>query len=324
VITRILCTLVLIMSNIALNANNDMTHIMSQLHKDSHAQQLAFDFSYVYNKHADMKSGTKTVSSQDVIDNGYLSCPEKILTQLYIARILFKASDEWKFSLMSHYVMRSITNYASLANKTMEHSADGIGDTLLAAIYSLSLKKNQNLSLMGGVSLPTGSITKKNPNGINLPYPQEPGSGTYNIMASALYRLGIEPFTFLFRLSSVFYLGKNSREYALGNDYQANIDLQYSIKKWLKTSLQVRGLYQQNIRGEDPDTPKHLGPGFDPNNYGGKIINGVLGLDFFTLKKTMFLKSLSVNAGIPLYQNYSGIHPSEKWFIGCSLQFSLF
>ena len=58
-----------------------------------------------------------------------------------------------------------------------EHDTDGFGDTLVSASYRLARKPHFGAHATLGVWVPTGSVSKANPDGSFVHYGMQPGSG---------------------------------------------------------------------------------------------------------------------------------------------------
>ena len=232
---------------------------------------------------------------------------------------------DMKFNAM----MRGLTGQDGF---TME--ATGVADTMLMAKYRLfaddPLIPTRQVSLFFGLSLPTGSIDKKNgdhPLALRkselLPYGMQLGSGTFDPSLGILYQGSSSPYWWGANAVYTARLYDNDRDYRLGDELRIDLYGMYQFRHDLLGQLQLNGKYWGRIKGEmdesktgesghviknDPTSP-FMTPLWDPDNYGGSKLMATLGLQW----QPAPLHIVDFNIGVPLYQHLNGPQLEEKY-----------
>lgn len=215
---------------------------------------------------------------------------------------------------------------------TMEST--GVADTMLMAKYRLftddPLIPTRQASLFFGLSLPTGSIDKKNsdhPLAMRktelLPYSMQLGSGTFDPSLGILYQASSSPYWWGANAVYTARLYDNDRDYRLGNELRVDLYGMYQFRHNLLGQVQLNGKHWRDIKGEmdesrtgesghttknDPNSP-FMTPLWDPDNYGGSTLMATLGLQW----QPAPLHIVDFNIGIPLYQRLNGPQLEEKY-----------
>lgn len=212
--------------------------------------------------------------------------------------------------------------------------SEGMGDIMLMAKYELyandPLIPTAEASLYLGVSLPTGSIDKRNSDfplamrkGELLPYGMQLGSGTFDPIFGALYEGSSSPYWWGIDAFYTARLYNNSKDYRLGDEFRADLWGMYQLSYNLLAQLQLNGKSTGKIRGMmdesatgasgrvtqgDPTSP-FTTPLWDPNNYGGNKLSVTAGFQW----QPFPMHIIDLQAGVPLYQDLNGPQLKEKY-----------
>ncbi len=209
----------------------------------------------------------------------------------------------------------------------------GLGDTRLIGKYRVlkndNLAPTQQLSLLFGMSIPTGSINKEftnNPvpgqNGTILPFKMQLGSGTVDPIIGAAYQGSADP---LWYGANVWYIGRfydNSQGYQQGDEVRADLYTMYQFHEKSVIHFQLNYYYEdtysnepisQRVNGNghaggNPALP-FISPLNDPDNYGGTKVNFTTGLQF----QPFPLHIIEFNGSFPVYQNIRGPQLKEDY-----------
>ena len=135
----------------------------------------------------------------------------------------------------------------------------GLGDVQLSGLYRLYQGASQSLHLNLGVSFPTGDIDREDQTPmsqgrqVQLPYPMQLGSGTYDVLPGVTY-LGRNLRTQLSwgaQFLATIRTGENDRGYTLGDQYKMTGWLANSIHHDLSASIRMTYTHRNNIEGQD-------------------------------------------------------------------------
>jgi len=271
--------------------------------------------------------GSSKVSKQDVLFDGveartnknFPILPTVISQEVYIGNISYFLSPEKSISVSIPYIIQS-TDHDSIV-PDYDHfniSSDGLGDITLNYSALLSSWKNKKITFSAGISVPSGSIDEKGdtPRAAGdqqLPYTMQLGSGTWDFPLGLSYSQDKKSYSWGANIFTKFNTGKNDRNYRLGNRIALSV-----WKKWYLNSTVhpfAKIVYQNwgRIIGQDNDllisNPSFPYPAgiTNPKFYGGKKINLVTGGDIF-----LGSQKLSIEIGVPVYQNLNGVQPKEN------------
>jgi len=185
-------------------------------------------------------------------------------------------------------------------------------------VYALINHNIHHIFLSAGFNIPTGSIDVKGkadgmmyPN-TRFPYMMQMGSGSYDFMPGITYLLKEDKFSFSTQVTSVLCPFYNSLDYHYGNE--ATVDV-WAAYKWLpcvSTSLRVQGNTIGMIQGKDISLTENAEPAAFATNYGGQYVTAFGGINIYFTKTWFRNTKLSIEYGIPLYQNVNGIQLAQK------------
>jgi hypothetical protein len=214
--------------------------------------------------------------------------------------------------------------------------SDGLADTMLMTKYLLyaddPLIPTSQVSLFAGLSLPTGSISKRNtehPLAMRrkelLPYGMQLGSGTYDPMLGLLYQGSSSPLWW--GLNGIFTgrLNDNSRGYRKGNEGRVDAYLMYQPRVDTVLELQLNGKWSGRIRGQADEAltgasghatqgaaaSPFMTPLWNPQNYGGSQLFTTLGVQW----QPMPLNIINLQFSVPLARRLNGVQLETDWRI---------
>jgi hypothetical protein len=280
----------------------------------------------------DMKGslkGNDHITNSDIISptgEGFLITPTKMTMDMHMLGMMYAPTDDVTMMLMVPYIKNSM-DHRMRTGTTFTTGSDGIGDVKLTGLYRLFVWGRQQIHMNLGLSFPTGSINEKDntPAGnVRLPYPMQLGSGTYDLLPGLTY-LGQDDTRWSWgsQLSGVVRLqSENDNDYHLGNRINATGWFAYMLNDWWSTSLRVDGQAWGDIHGADPKLNPNVIPTADPNLRGGKRVDLLAGVNFYTRSGTFKGNRLAVEAGYPAWQNLDGPQLKTRWTITAGWQYA--
>jgi len=253
-------------------------------------------------------SGTKK-QTVDQVHNNFMISPVDMTMEMHMLGLMYGVTDEFTAMLMFPYVLKDMEHRRRMDSKQFSTHAQGVGDIKMSALYLLKGYFDQSVHLNFGVSIPTGSIDRKDDTlmGVDqdLPYPMQLGSGTYDVHPGVTYADSIDKLSWGAQTVSVVRFGKNEHEYRLGNQYEVTSWLSYQWQDWMNTSFRIKGSVWGNVDGADQRLNSNMVPTADPDLRGGERIDVLLGANF--LGRGVFENhQMSLEFGWPVYQNLDG------------------
>ncbi|MBC9797145.1 transporter [Sinomicrobium weinanense] len=295
-----------------------------------HKGEWMFSYRFMYMQMKDLKNGSDNISHSDVYGNGYMVSPLKMNMKMHMLGVMHAVSDKITLMAMLNYIENDMDLQMMMNNMTSSFatSSSGFGDIKVSALYQFLNKNHQELHGLIGVSVPSGSIDKKDvtpmssPDKIVLPYPMQMGSGTLGTDIGLTY-LGQNPLiSWGSQLKATFYYGENSNDYRPGNMYDWNSWLAVKTTDWLSFSARLQARITEDIHGENPDLNPMMVTTANTENSGGKYILSGLGLNTYIPGGNLKDLRLGIEFGYPVYQDVNGIQLSQKETLTVGLQYA--
>ncbi len=205
-------------------------------------------------------------------------------------------------------------------------SSSGFGDTQILGKYRLysndTFAPTRQVSLLAGLSLPSGSITKKfsnNPaagqNGTILPYRMQLGSGTVDPVVGLTYQGSKDPWWYGLNAIYEGHWYDNDQGYHQGQELRTDLYVMRQVHSKVVLESQLNFKYEGQY-SDQPYNQRVLGQGHfqgnpangflsplnDPDNYGGEKLSATFGAQF----QPFPLQVLELQASLPIYQNLNG------------------
>lgn len=296
-------------------------------------------FSYRFN-HMFMNktmNGTKSLGIDEVMsapnsssnDLGrYMNSPISMGMDMHMFGAMYAPSDNLTFMVMTSYIEKEMIQQRMQMSggKRFEVNSSGIGDTRLSSLVNLFHNKRTKTHLGIGLSLPTGSIDKRDNTPVSsdarLGYGMQNGSGTFdpffilnNVNSFGKFKLGEQIF-FKLPLS-----GKNSEGYQHGNDYKASFWMSYLWLNNISTSININYKFKGNMEGEDDEMNPRMSPVMDSRNSGYQKINLGFGVNIINHNEFLRNHRIGIEGIFPVFQNYRGIQMKEVFKVVIGWQY---
>jgi hypothetical protein len=313
------------------DGQNDLSPAGIMLGHPHMAHMWMFSYSYMNSVWKDNKTGTSTANDLSIYEK-YIMVPRKMQMNMHMLMGMYGLSDKLSFMLMVNYQSMNMTmsmlpssmNMDDMMNMTtssteMQNTSHGFGDSKVYAGYSLYSCKNQSIVLDVGISIPTGSITKTDQKNImfygqRLSYMMQLGSGTFDLLPGITYTYRRKSFSWSAQLTSALHPFYNKAGYKWGNEFAINTWADCKWVYWFSSSLRVLANSTGTIQGTDHHIYNSMEPSASPENYGGKAITALVGVNFFLKDELLKNSKIAVEYGSPLYQYANGIQLTSKHF----------
>lgn len=153
------------------------------------AGEWMFSYRYMHMAMEGNRDGSNRVSAAEVTNPagyGYMVAPLKMDMQMHMLGAMYAPSEKVTFMVMVPYIETTM-DHVTRSNVMFTTETKGIGDVKLAALLPLYDYEGGKIHTTMGLSVPTGSIDEKDQTpmsmgaDVQLPYPMQLGSGTYDL-----------------------------------------------------------------------------------------------------------------------------------------------
>ena len=270
--------------------------------------ELMLSYRYMFMNMDGNRNGTSRVSDQTVLQD-FAVTPTDMDMEMHMLGAMYAVSDDLTLMVMIPIINLSMS-HLTRSGARFQTQANGLGDIKLGALYSLLKNENHRVHLNAGLSLPTGEIDERDdiPLGsqLQLPYPMQLGSGTYDIMPGITYTGFANSLSWGAQVMGTVRLGENSNDYTLGDRFETSIWGAYAATDSFSGSLRLAWNSWDNIDGADPLLNPTIVPTADPDLRGGERLD--IGIGINSLVTTGRLKGLRIALEylFPIHQDLDG------------------
>ena len=253
--------------------------------------------------------------------------PTQMTMDMHMFGAMYAPTDWLTLMLMTSYLKKDMDHitYMGPAGTTVRGGfttrSSGFGDTKLSGLIRLYDDGTHHFHLNAGISFPTGSISEEDdvlaPTGatptLNLPYPMQLGSGTYDFLPGITYtgtsgnKAWGTQYTGVIRLED-----ENHKDYSLGDEHRITAWASYSWKPWISSSIRIAGQTIDKIDGQNPDIVAPVQTA-DPDNQGGERVDLLLGVNLLGQEGALSGHRVAFEFGAPVYQDLNGPQLETDW-----------
>ncbi len=301
-------------------------------------KEFRFKLSQMIMEMGPLRDGTNDISNEEISGpangNTYPALPTDMQMYMTMIGAAYSFSDDFAVMGMASYIENTMhMNIRNGNDFTM--TSGGVGDVTLLGKYRAY--KNDNLvptkqvSVLFGLSLPSGSINKKFSNHTNdlfngslLPYKMQLGSGTVDPIIGLTYQGSRDPFWWGFNTQLEAHIYDNEQGYSRADELRYDLYAMKQVHDKVVVHAQLNGWYEGKFSDEANDG-KFLGAGrngllstgglisplYDPDNYGGHKLHFGLGVQFQPIP----LHIMELTASVPIHQNLNGPQLADNWMV---------
>ncbi|MGY8760008.1 MAG: transporter [Nitrospinaceae bacterium] len=301
-------------------------------------KEFRFKFSQMIMEMGPLRDGTDEISNDDLIGsaNGtnFPALPTNMQMYMTMIGAAYSFSDDFAVMGMTSYIENTMRMNLNNGNDfTM--TSGGVGDVTLLAKYRAyaddNLVPTNQVSVLFGLSLPSGSINKKFSNHTNdtfngslLPFKMQLGSGTVDPIIGLTYQGSRDPFWWGFNTQLEGHIYDNEQGYRRAQELRYDFYAMKQVHDKVVVHAQLNGWYEGKFSDEAYDV-RVLGAGhnalstannlisplFDPDNYGGHKLHFGLGVQFQPLP----LHVMELTASVPIHQDLNGPQLQDNWMV---------
>ncbi len=298
------------------------TNVMGVHHTHPKGEWMV-GYQFMYMDMDGNRSGSSRVSTDDVLAQ-FPVAPTSMSMEMHMFEAMYGVTDKFTVMGMLPYYRKSMDHVMGMGGRFTTDS-EGLGDLTLMGMYTFFERDKHQIHFMGGLSVPTGSIDKKDatPMGrVRLPYPMQLGSGTFDLKPDLTYLGHRNNWYWGANVGATLRLGRNDNDYSLGNEYRQSVWMTRLWNSWLSTSAQVKGNIWQDVDGADPQLNPAMVPTARPDLRGGERVDFLLGVNFFKSEGKLSGHRISIEAGVPIYQHLDGPQLETDWIFKAGWQWA--
>ena len=277
-------------------------------------------------------NGSSDISSSSILNLNSMTpgdfnmVPTKMSMDMHMFGTMYAISEKWTLIGMLNYLDNEMDMVMAMGAMRMPMSmhtkSSGLSDLKIAGLYDLASWDNgRRVHLNLGLSIPTGSIDKKNSDGETLGYGMQLGSGTWDFQPAITYLGQTENYSYGTQLGGIFRIGKNDQDYALGDKFEAILWGARKITDSLSVSAKLDYSNEVEIKGEHKGLTamqKMMSPGNQISSQGRDITALGLGLNYYLKDGGLKGHRVAAEWETPIDQKVNGVQLEldSVWTIG--------
>jgi hypothetical protein len=317
----------------------------TNLHADSHAPAGVM-FDHVHGKggvmvgltfmHDDYggtnRSGTSDITDSAMVAAGYSARTTAMKMDMAMLHVMWAPSDRVTLMVMPSWTrmkmeMVGLTPAAGVPahshgghsldpGQTASHVVSGIGDTVAAALISIARSPAMSAHAALAVSIPTGSVSRRDEDGVFVHYGMQPGSGTWDILPSLTVRGKAGKLGWGAQTAYVFRAEKINRSgFRFGDRLTVTGWADADLSPAISLSGRLAYSYEGDVKGHYNASHNHAAPPDRQANYGGQRIEAGLGANAVLVTKWR----LGGEVTVPVYQRLNGIQAPKRFGLNLAL-----
>jgi hypothetical protein len=265
--------------------------------------------------------GTAKLRDEDIVASqalGFAATPTRMPMQMHMLGMMYAPSDRVTLLGMVNYVSMSMDHLTRTGGSFTTESG-GLGDVGVSALVGILRDGSQRLHLNVGMTIPTGSIeeTDVTPasggSEVQLPYPMQPGTGTWAIDAGATWLGMAEQVSWGAQAKYTKQLGENDRGWSVGD--RAMGTGWVAVRATERLSFSARAKYQMwtdYSGGDAAFTNLMMAPTVRTDLRGGKRLDFAPGVNYWINSGQLSGLRFLAEFEIPVRQELSGPQLKSK------------
>jgi hypothetical protein len=299
--------------------------MISHLHEKG---QWMLSYRFMQNTMEGLREGTRAVNENSVFSK-YLMTDKQMAMNMHMFMAMVGITDRVTVMGMVNVNRMNMSmgmlpgtegshsGHIHSVSSAMKMTSMGIGDIRLTALYGLISRDRHQLIAGIGLNVPTGSVCKRDAaNGMYLggylPYSMQSGSGTWDLLPGLTYTWKNDFWTASTQIQGTFRPGANVQGYRLGHELNLNGWLARNWTPSFSTSVRLEGIQSGKIAGHITGLDASMEPAADASSYGGRLLNGFIGLQYAFGPGFLRNQKLGAEYGLPFYQKTNGIQMQSK------------
>lgn len=297
-----------------------------------HKGEFMVSYRFMFMNMEGLYRGDAAISNLQGHQAGYMVTPLKMPMNMHMLGVMYAPTDKITLMAMFNYLQNDMDLQMRMPTgmtRTFSTASSGLSDVKLGFLYKLLNRNKQSLHALVNLSIPTGSLEAKaatpmsGGKQLQLPYPMQLGSGTYDADLGLTYLGQATHYSWGTQLKGTYRFGTNTYGYRMGNAYQLNSWFAVKTTPWLSVSARVEGQVTTGIIGRNANLNSMMVTTADVANSGRKLVNTALGFNLYAFKGNLKNLRLGAEYVYPVYQFVTGVQLKQKESFVIGLQYSL-
>lgn len=278
------------------------------------------------------QTGTRKATDAEIAAAGFTSRTRKMTMDMVMLHLMYAPSDRVTFTIMPSWMRMEMTmlgigapmtggmgghgHHALAPGETATHAVSGISDTEVGAL--LLLHRTPSLSVHAGlaVSVPTGSVSRRNHDGSFVHYGMQPGRGTWDVIPSLTVSGGDETLGWGAQARYRFAAeSRNESGFRFGDKLDASVWLTRPLSPAAALTARLAYRDEGQIKGHYTGAHNHAAPPDRQGNYGGQLVEAGLGANVILDGKWR----LGAEATLPVHQDVNGFQAPKDFGVNLNL-----
>ncbi len=297
------------------------------------AGEVMLSYRFMFMNMNGSRDGTSGITDQAVIDPtsyNFTVTPTKMPMMMHMVGVMYAPTDAITLMVMAPFLsieMDHITRMGGTRDSpAFTTEASGVGDISVGGLVKLAAWGNQALHMNAGARLPTGSIEELDElptsggNDVQLPYPMQTGSGTFDVEPGITYLGQAGDWSWGGQGRATIRIGDNDHGYTLGNKFMGTFWGGRNLSRNAAMSLRVEAQGIGDIDGAEPAASVNpaVVPTARTDLRSGTRVDGGIGLNLHIppAKGMRFAAELL----FPLYQDLDSPQLETDWTLVLGFQ----
>jgi hypothetical protein len=290
-------------------------------------------FRYLYTDNSGQGYRTDSLTVNQVLGL-FDVAPSQLTTQGFALDFLWGATDFLTVTATGTFAQKTMDHLAPLEGQAnaflfYQTKASGLQDFKVNALYDVLSRGDMRFHVFGGVSVPVGAIDTddvtpfSDPQPTQLPYPQQLGSGTVDLMPGFVFNKQNKKASLGLQARATIRLGENDRGWSLGDLYEANMWAGLIASDWASVSLGARYSSWGNVEGFDVDLDANESPAHNTLTQAGWRVDLPVGINFVLPEGQLEGHRLGVEFLLPIHQDLDGPQLKHRWSVAAGWSIGL-
>ena len=266
----------------------------------------------------------ENISPSEIFDNVppspvYARSPRSFSLTTHTFQLAYAAHSRATLVVEVPFLQKELESVANAAGRPRsEVQTEGVGDVVFALVVPFIKKGNESSHVHISIDVPTGSI-RRGGDDLRLPLDLQIGNGTVDLAWGWTYRGHANRFSWGGQVVGNHPVGRNGLDYREGSRFEVSLWTAALLWKGLSASVRMDWQKQNNTRVRRRVTNASIvDPSDNPRARGGTryTVSPGLSLELPKLRH----QRLSVEVGIPFYQELDGPQLEQDWSVKAGWQ----